>query len=148
MVPPCSDRISRVPPYSRINGGLPIRGYHPLRRDFPDASSYVPLITGLIPVRSPLLGESQLMSFPSGTKMFQFPEFASLAGYTVNCVGFPIRKSSDQSLLTAPRRLSQRATSFIASYRQGIHKMPLRHLISLVFIPVRPVRRPNGKTPG
>ena len=38
--------------------------------------------------------------------------------------GFPIRKSADQSLLTAPRGLSQRATSFIASRRQGIHQTP------------------------
>ncbi len=34
-------------------------------------------ITGLIRVRSPLLTESQLMSFPPGTEMFQFPGFAS-----------------------------------------------------------------------
>ena len=32
---------------------------------------------GLVPVRSPLLGESLLISFPSGTEMFQFPGFAS-----------------------------------------------------------------------
>ena len=32
---------------------------------------------GLIPVRSPLLGESLLISLPPGTKMFQFPGFAS-----------------------------------------------------------------------
>ena len=32
--------------------------------------------TGLIRVRSPLLAESRLMSFPPGTKMFQFPGFA------------------------------------------------------------------------
>ena len=31
----------------------------------------------LFPVRSPLLGESQLISFPSGTEIFQFPKFAS-----------------------------------------------------------------------
>ena len=43
--------------------------------------------------------------------------------------GFPIRKSTDQSLLAAPRSLSQRATSFIASWCQGIHQMPLRRLI-------------------
>ena len=30
----------------------------------------------LVPVRSPLLGESLLMSFPPGTEMFQFPGFA------------------------------------------------------------------------
>ena len=29
---------------------------------------------GLIPFRSPLLGESIFLYFPSGTKMFQFPE--------------------------------------------------------------------------
>ena len=41
----------------------------------------VPLIliaaTGLVRVRSPLLPESLLMSFPPGTEMFQFPGFAS-----------------------------------------------------------------------
>ena len=42
-------------------------------------------------------------------------------------VGCPIRRSSDQSLLAAPRGLSQRATSFIASRRQGIHQMPFSH---------------------
>ncbi len=34
---------------------------------------------GLFPVRSPLLGESLLFSLPGGTKMFQFPPFASTA---------------------------------------------------------------------
>ncbi len=39
----------------------------------------------LFPVRSPLLRESLLLSFPGGTKMFQFPPFASaLRG----CLGF------------------------------------------------------------
>ena len=33
---------------------------------------------GLFPGRSPLLGESLLFSLPGGTKMFQFPPFASL----------------------------------------------------------------------
>ena len=43
--------------------------------------------------------------------------------------GFPIRKSTDQRVLAPPRGLSQRATSFIASVRQGIHQMPLKRLI-------------------
>jgi hypothetical protein len=47
-------------------------------------------------------------------------------------VGFPIRKCPDQSLFAAPRTLSQRTTSFIASQRQGIHRIPLRHLIVLI----------------
>ena len=36
-----------------------------------------PTATGLVRVRSPLLAESRLMSFPPGTEMFQFPGFAS-----------------------------------------------------------------------
>ena len=77
MVPPCSDRISRVPPYSRIVRHLRIRGYHPLWPDFPDRSAYLRTTTGLFRFRSPLLAESLLMSFPPGTEMFQFPGFAS-----------------------------------------------------------------------
>ncbi len=34
-------------------------------------------VNRLLPVRSPLLGESQLMYFPEGTEMFHFPSFAS-----------------------------------------------------------------------
>ena len=39
--------------------------------------------------------------------------------------GFPIRKSTDRSLYTAPRGLSQLVTSFIGSWCQGIHFMLL-----------------------
>ena len=71
------------------------------------------------------------MSFPPGTEMFQFPGFASPAygfsgRYPIAEVGCPIRRSPDQSLLAAPRGFSQRATSFIASWRQGIWWMPWR----------------------
>jgi hypothetical protein len=48
-------------------------------------------------------------------------------------VGFPIRKSPDQSLFAAPRSLSQRITSFFACACQGIHRLPLRHLITLII---------------
>ncbi len=72
---------------------LPIRGYHPLWPNFPDGSSLHNPGTGLIRVRSPLLAESLLMSFPPGTEMFQFPGFASTTyvfscQYTLRC-GFP-----------------------------------------------------------
>jgi hypothetical protein len=68
------------------------------------------------------------MSFPPGTEMFQFPGFAS-THYGFMCrypkgVGCPIRIPTDQRLLAAPRGFSQRATSFIASWCQGIHRMP------------------------
>ena len=57
---------------------LPVRGYHPLWPDFPDGSGLNPSATGLVRVRSPLLTESRLMSFPPATEMFQFAGFASL----------------------------------------------------------------------
>ena len=53
--------------------------------------------------------------------------------YRGSKVGFPIRKSLDQSSFAAPQGLSQRTTSFIASQRQGIHRMLLRHLIVLMI---------------
>jgi hypothetical protein len=57
---------------------LPVRGYHPLWPAFPDGSGSYTHATGLVPVRSPLLGESLLMSFPPATEMFQFAGFASI----------------------------------------------------------------------
>ena len=78
-------------PLGRIS--LRVRNCHPLWLNFPEhsprdqratARSYYPsgasphLRFGLFPGRSPLLGESLLFSLPLGTKMFQFPRFASL----------------------------------------------------------------------
>ena len=94
--------------------------------------------------------------------MFQFPEFAS---YTLCIqmqipyhnawkpkpyqstawilqafkVGSPIRKSMDQSLFAAPHGLSQRITSFFACACQGIHQLPLIHLIVLIAYAHHPV---------
>ena len=74
----------------------------------------------LFPFRSPLLGESRLISVPAGTEMFHFPAWASrflwiqkrIGG--IHRLGFPIRTSADHGLLAASRGLSQLATSFIA----------------------------------
>ena len=66
---------------------LGLRDYHPLWCHFPKDFGSKPLIPrllprnpgrcparfGLIPVRSPLLRESRLISLPAGTEMFQFP---------------------------------------------------------------------------
>jgi hypothetical protein len=74
----------------------------------------------LFPFRSPLLGESRLISVPAGTEMFHFPAWASLRLWIqrriggIHRLGFPIRTSPDHGLLAAPRGLSQLATSFIA----------------------------------
>ena len=138
MVPPCSDRMARVPPYSRTQGR--VFPYGAVTRSGPPFQTLpvtLPQATGLVRFRSPLLAESLLMSFPPATEMFQFARFASPAlwieaGNTACAVGFPIRKSADQSFFAAPRGLSQRSTSFIASQRQGIRQTPLRHLIALI----------------
>ena len=66
----------------------------------------------LFPVRSPLLRESRLLSFPRGTEMFQFPRLAScrlwiqrrIAGH-YPAAGFPIRESPDQSSACGSPRL-------------------------------------------
>ena len=55
---------------------LRLRGFHPLWPTFPDRSTLFHKSTGLVPVRSPLLRESRLMSFPPVTEMFQFTGFA------------------------------------------------------------------------
>jgi hypothetical protein len=68
---------------------------------------------GLFPVRSPLLGESRLISSPRGTEMVQFPRFppdgvGSPSGARSCCLraGCPIRKSPDLRLPAAPRGIS------------------------------------------
>src|SRR6202049_4727635 len=61
------------------------------------------------------------------------PRLRTASRFRSSKVGFPIRKSADQSLFAAPHGLSQRTTSFIASQRQGIHRIPLRHLIALII---------------
>ena len=130
-------------------GSFRLRGCHPLWPAFPDRSAKILVCdsptapyhcpakafdpphtthTGLayvgfrlFPFRSPLLGESRLLSFPAGTEMFHFPAWASLRVWIprriggIHRLGFPIRASPDHGLLAAPRGLSQLATPFVAS---------------------------------
>jgi hypothetical protein len=77
---------------------------------------------GLFRVRSPLLTESRLLSFPPGTEMFQFP---GLATATYGFSGRPFGNPGLNARLTAPPGLSQSSTPFLASWRQDIPHMPL-----------------------
>ena len=87
---------------------------------------------GLFPFRSPLLWESRLISFPSGTEMFHFPELAScnlciqlqMTGHDP-CRVSPFRHLRITKCLASPRSFSQLTTSFLAFRRQGIHPMLL-----------------------
>jgi hypothetical protein len=136
-----------------------IRGFHPLWPDFPDCSAIDGFVTpqcfrnpgpefqirnrviqnwkfwpglGYVRFRSPLLTESMSLSFPPGTKMFQFPGFASQRLYIQRWM-IPInrkRVSAFRNLrinacLPASRSISQATTSFVASRCQGIHHTPL-----------------------
>lgn len=80
-------------PTQELNCFLPILDYHHLRSAFPRCSSSYNQIHRLVRFRSPLLSESRLISFPTGTQMFQFPAFASqhyvfMLRYRLLC-GFP-----------------------------------------------------------
>ena len=120
---------------------LRIRGSHPLRRAVPCASpriapalerSYNPAAAsprwrfGLFPVRSPLLGESLLLSLPAGTKMFQFPAFASVFTRMTESLppGCPIRTSAGRRVFAPRRGFSQLVASFFASESQGLLHVP------------------------
>jgi hypothetical protein len=77
---------------------------------------------GLIPVRSPLLGESLLISFPPGTEMFHFPGLAltdlCIQPEVIRCYPDrvpPFGNPRVKACLTAHRGLSQPSTSFFAS---------------------------------
>ena len=52
--------------------------------------------------------------------------------------GFPIRTFLDQCLLPTPQDFSQGATSFIASWCQGIHQMPFWRLLSIAHADADP----------
>ena len=110
MVPPRSDRISRVPPYSRTAQGLAAYGAVTRSgRSFQIVLLFPSAATGLVRFRSPLLSESLLMSFPPGTEMFQFPGFAS------NPLSFQGSDPSDQSTEEKRQRLLASVPSLLHS---------------------------------
>ena len=89
----------------------------------------------LIRFRSPLLTESRLLSLPVGTEMFHFPTFPLpalyiQAGVTRSPKGpggvSPFGNPRITARLSAPRGLSQIATSFFGSRCQGIHRLLLK----------------------
>ncbi len=67
--------------------------------------------------QSLLLGASQLISSPAGTKTFQFPAFPALSCSR----GSPIRTSPVQPLHTRRRGISPLAASFIGVSNQVFH---------------------------
>ena len=94
---------------------------------------------GLIRFRSPLLSESLLFSLPEGTEMFHFPSFPPLTlcvqvrvtGHDSSWVS-PFGHPRITARLPTPRGLSQAPTSFIGSWCQGIHHVPLVACLNIV----------------
>ena len=139
MVLPDSDGISRVPPYSgyiQERTKFRLRGCYPLRRTFrslrlprsfvtPYRMSYNPKRQaswfGLCSVS---LAATQEIAFAFSSSVLRcfssrvclpYPMYSGKDTIPLRMVGFPIRKSSDQSLLTAPRSISALVPSFIDS---------------------------------
>ena len=97
---------------------------------------------GLFPVRSPLLGKSQLLSLPPGTEMFQFPRLAPLCLCVQHRVpelhsgGFPHSGTPGLSVAcTYP--------GLIAAYRALLRLLAPRHppyaLTNLTSSPMDPI---------
>ena len=116
MVPPSSIRVSRAPTYSMTIVYPSPTGLSPSMVARSRAFDWFNYGFRLVRLRSPLLTESRLISFPPGTEMFQFPGFALPALYIQTGVtesacavrtGCPIQKSSDQSLVgSSPRHIA------------------------------------------
>ena len=128
MVPPRSDRISRVPPYSRTRWLSTRTGLSPAMARLSRRFRF-PLIGHWPGPRSLVTTNGVSVDVLSSSYLDISVRWVCLpCGINQNGLGFPIRKSADQSLLTTPHSLSQRVTSFIASLYQGIHQMLFKTL--------------------
>ena len=138
----------------------PVRQHRPGGPSTPHAQR-LPAITrmrfSLIPFRSPLLRESRLLSLPAGTEMFHFPALPPAAlciqaaatphdGGQVSPFGNP----RITAWLPAPRGISQAPASFIGSWYQGIHRVPLKtwHNKNTTNTQRNPPTPKEGRAPG
>ena len=128
MVPPCSDRISRVPPYLIRLIMLHIRDCHPLWLVFPDHSIHIHSSAGprsLAATRGvsvDFLSSGYLdVSVPRVCLFNLCIQLKIPINWWVSPFGNPWIKAS----LQANHGLSHVTTSFIASDCQGIHRIRL-----------------------
>ena len=139
MVPPDSDRISLVPPYSGYSYAATrfrIHGFHVLWPDFPDRSSNklqstLPSYNPGHAVTPPVWAVPRSLATTCGiTVVFSSCRYLDVSVPRV-CpltrrvstslwTGCPIRKSPGQGLFAPHRSLSQLVTSFFASESLGI----------------------------
>ena len=156
MVSPCSDRISRVPPYSRTLRHSTRTGLSPAKAGLSIPFHFIPqchwpgprslattngvsvdvLSCRYLDVSVPCVRFLHPIDSGADTSSQCLEPILSSkdnkTDYQASEVGSPIRRSMDQSLFAAPHGLSQRITSFIACACQGIHQLPFFHLIVLI----------------
>ncbi len=160
MVPPASHKVARASWYSGCQPVAPrlsLRDSHPLRWRVPTPSSRpgVPVVLvlqprwdlrrshwfGLVPVRSPLLRESRLISLRRATEMFQFahgppPCLCIQHGVSRHHSGrvAPFGYSGLLARMQLPLNVSPVSASFIGLQRLGIHLVLCLACVSLPFI--------------
>ena len=154
MVPADSARIPRVPAYSgaaSVTTRVSPTGLSPAAAPLSSGFGYAcPVHSlavlqprsvprhrrfGLLRVRSPLLAQSLLFSFPPGTEMFQFPGFASAIGGWHACARrvAPFGNPRIIRVFAPTHGLSQLVTSFVASESLGILHAPFSPFLVLYF---------------
>jgi hypothetical protein len=167
---PASDGISPVPPYLRTHAsecflfvyGAFTRSGRPFQERSTKKTCRTPIDRVHTPrnphgqahrfrlfrVRSPLLTESLLMSFPPATKMFQFAGYASPPYVfrrvipVLRQVGCPIRRSPDHSLFGSSPRLiaayyalhrlleSRHPPYALVTYLTSVRKHPMEEMLT------------------
>ena len=130
MVPLYSNKISRVPLYSRTTLSITPTGLSPSMVSFSKLFKLSKLSCWPNPLSLATTNGISIDFFSSGyldVSVLQVVSLNLCIQFKVphKVVGFPIRKFSDQNLHTAPRNLSQYITSFIGFQCQGIHYTPL-----------------------
>src|SRR3977135_3177191 len=178
MVLADSGRIARVPPYLGAPlGQSPVSatGLSPSVARLSRRLAYRVLVLNAVPqprrsflrrfglfrVRSPLLAESKFLSSPRGTEMFHFPRFARARLFcsargtaALPAVGFPIRTSPDQSLVSGSPKLfaATRVLPRLLSPRHpscALGSLVIQSLLRLLFAEtkVQPGRLRTGPSP-
>ena len=130
MVPLYSNKITRVPLYSRTILSFTPTGLSPSMVSFSKLFKFSQLYYWPNPLSLATTHGISIDFFSSGyldVSVLQVVSLNLCIQFKVphKVVGFPIRKFSDQNLHTAPRNLSQYITSFIGFQCQGIHYTPL-----------------------
>ena len=137
MVPPRSNRITRVPPYSRTFQLFTHTGLSPTMARLSRRFWFLLKCHWAGPRSLATTNGVSVDVLSSGYLDVSVRRVCLIylcIQYIIPLrVGFPIQISSDQRMLPPPRSFSQGATSFVASYRLGIHQMHLLHLRSYIL---------------